>query len=713
MGSLCRGRRCLAVPAFFVPAWNELLMRSRCVCWGAARLGALCCARLLARGAPAQPTVTHVLPGAVTPGKTTEITVVGTKLAGPLKLWASFPAQVEWVSGEAQGDVTEARCKLTLSAGVSAGLGGLAVSSKSGVSDVTLVMIDDLPSVAEEADNHSLESAQAVALPAAIDGRSDGTLADFYRFKAAAGQRLSCEVVAARLGWDFDAVVRVLDAGGKELLLDDDDSATGADARFVFTAPADASYVLEVRDNRYKPGGRYRLRLGEMPLVSVARPLVAQRGAVTMIDFAGPRVEETTPVALAPVSGEGGFAALAVAARGLSGAGAGWASVGTTELAVNPESALKDDAKVVSLPCFVAGELSAAKERDTFEFAANKGMLARFRALTASLGSPAVVTLQVLDAGGKVLASSPTTTADEPVLNFTVPADGKYRLAVEELAGRGGRGYGYAVECRRGEQFDLQLKNDKNNKLRYSTPIGGAFYLDVVAARAGYSGAIHLSVQAERPGWQLVNGVIPARANEARVYVLPPVDFAAGDAEALRIVGRGEVNGAIKTATMTTTLQLRASRPQVAFPPAWQDGAVFVAGIGAKPAFYALTQPQNVVSFEREKGEGRLTIAMQRKHEKFKDAALVIVPLGLPAGVTAEVKRNGNGPHETYDIVLKGLKPLADGEHAFRYFAYGEMSGQGRGVMSGDVRLVAKIDETKAASEAKVAGAKTGEAKSQ
>ena len=63
------------------------------------------------------------------------------------------------------------------------------------------------------------------------------------------------------------------------------------------------------------------------------------------------------------------------------------------------------------------------------------------------------------------------TDSDEPVLSFTLPADGSYKLAVEELAGRGGGDYGYAVECESGPQFSLALKNDKNNRLRQSLPV--------------------------------------------------------------------------------------------------------------------------------------------------------------------------------------------------------------------------------------------------
>jgi hypothetical protein len=33
---------------------------------------------------------------------------------------------------------------------------------------------------------------------------------------------------------------------------------------------------------------------------------------------------------------------------------------------------------------------------------------------------------------------------------------------------------------------------------------------------------------------------------------------------------------------MATTVQLRAARPQTAYPPAWHDGLIFVVGEAAK-----------------------------------------------------------------------------------------------------------------------------------
>jgi hypothetical protein len=190
------------------------------------------------------------------------------------------------------------------------------------------------------------------------------------------------------------------------------------------------------------------------------------------------------------------------------------------------------------------------------------------------LASAAVIALQILDQNNKTLATSPATDSDEPVLSFNPPADGMYRLAVEELAGRGGDDYGYAVECQTGPQFSLLLKNDKNNHLKHSLAAGATLNLDVQCQRAGYDGPIQLAINSDRPGWQVTSGTIAAKAT----------DFAPGELAALRIVGRGQSANQPILANMTTTLQLRASRPQTPYPPAWHDGLIFAVGALPKPA---------------------------------------------------------------------------------------------------------------------------------
>jgi hypothetical protein len=641
----------------------------------------------------AQPALTAAVPGAVAPGKTTEVTLSGAKLDQPLKVWTSFPAQVEAVPGDpAQKGKTSLVCKITLPAGAPVGIGGIAVATSEGVSDVLFVMIDDLPSVLDNSGNHDLATAQEVQLPIAIDGYCDGTTFDYYRFTAKTGQRVACDAVATRLGWDFDPVVRVLDAAGNEVLRADDDPASGPDSRFVFTAPADGQYVLELRDNRYKAGGRYRVRLGDLPLVSTPSPLAVSAGALSPIGFAGPQVEGVAPLSiLAPASST--RQTLGISARAASSQASGWASVYATELPVFGETApadKPDETSTAAIPGVVAGTLETPKDRDLFQFTATKGTPVTFRAISRSAGSSAILMLRLLNAAGAQIGESPIGDGDEPLWTFAIPEDGAYKLAVEELAGRGGVDYTYAVECRPGPQFSLVLKADPNqNRIRHSLPGGGgAFHLDVQSVRQGYDGPITLAVDSPRLGWQVFNNVIPKGANEVRLYVIVPPDFADSELAELKIVGRADETAKNYETTMTTTVQLRTARPQTAYPPSWLDGTILVSGLAARPSFYNVAADRLEVNYARMVGQTQFTLKFDRTDANFKDVPLTVLPLGLPAGVAAEVKRNGNGPNETYDIILKGPPDLAEGQHSIRYFAFAEFGPtNGRAVHSGEVRL--------------------------
>jgi hypothetical protein len=646
----------------------------------AAPLIAFLCTISCLKTAVAQPAVAKLVPMSVAPGKTSAIRIEGAKLNGPLTAWTSFPARFEAPPPDAKnkndGDGKTASGKLTLSPNVPVGIGGIVVATPEGASDVMYVMIDDMLTVLDNGKNHEPREAQALALPIAVEGDGDGTLADYYRLSLTRGQQLSVEIVAARLGQDFDAVIRLLDEAGNELLLVDDDPATGADPRFVFTAPKDGHYLLELRDNRYKPGGRYRLRLGEFPLVSATLPPVVEHNAVTPIEFRGPAPVSAPPIAVTGLGGRqsGGYVSLGIKPPGTNASA--WTAPLVTDLPLGGHP-----------PCVVCGVLETAGERDVFPFQGLKGKPLRFKATSRSAGSPAIVTLRILDAAGKQLAESPVTESDEPVLVFTPPADGSYQLAVDELASRYGSDFVYAVECQFGPHYTLTLKNDKNNRLKYALPSGGAFYLDVQCQRGGYDGPISLAIDSPDPGWQVINPTIPAKTIEARIYVQPPVDFAPGELATLRITGKALQAGHTMSAEMSTLVQLRAARPQTPYPPRWNDGLIVVSAQTAKPGFYNVTAQNTTVELPRTGGEAQITLDFERTDAKFKDTPLVVVPCGLPPGVTAEVKRNGNGPKETYDIRLKSTKDVAPGQHVFRYFAYAELAGQGRGLTSGDIVL--------------------------
>lgn len=658
------------------------------------------------------PTLIEVAPGAVAPGQTTELVLTGTRLTGPLRLWTSFPARIEWVASDAQAapippgtsasgknvsgkdaPPMQVRCRVTVPAGVAGGIGGLAVATQQGISDVYYVMVDDLPSVAEAAENHDPPRAQPLTLPTAVDGRSEGTLSDYFQFDARQGERIACEVVASRLGWDYDALLRICGPDGAECLLLDDDPSTGADPRGVFTAPQDGTYRIELRDHRYKAGGHYRLRLAHVPFLACAQPLVVQSGVatrLTAIDIAGQRLGPWEWL----VATSHSTLPMVVTAVGLPSApGGGSVLIGATQMpvwyeapadAAHPSSL--PELPLGGLPTVICGALEKPGEVDSYRFTARKGVGVQFRVISRSLGSPAVLTLQVTDVHHKKLAENPPTDSDEPVWTFTPTEDGVCELKVSDLIGRGGPDFAYALVVRSGPSFALQLKNDKNSRGQYAVPAGGVLALDVQCQRQGEEGPIDLAIDAPRPGWQLVNGRLPPKANEVRVYLVAPQDFAPGETVPVRIIGRPS-SGEWGTVPMTTQALLRAIRPACPYPPAWHDGLLLVSGIQGGSPWFRVEPAAGSVFFPRQIGTARWELKIHRLSEDFREGNLTIVPVGLPLGMSMEAKRREAGSPEVWDLTFKGPTSFAEGSSFVRFFLVGEAKGAMRGVWTGDVEL--------------------------
>lgn len=671
----------------------------------------LAAAAILGGFAAAQgpPTLIQVRPAAVAPGRTTELELTGTHLSGALRLWTSFPARVEWLGADAQAQQAsdrnassgkdappmQVRCRLTVPAGVAGGIGGMAVATRQGISDVQYVMIDDLPSVAEASDNHSPELAQRLTVPTAVDGQSDGTLSDFFQFEARQGEQIACEVVASRLGWDYDALVRICGPDGTECLLLDDDPATGADPRGLFTAPKAGWYRIELRDHRYKPEGRYRLRLGHVPFATCAQPLVVPAGVATHLaatDIAGRR-HGPRELLIAAASGPlPGILVMPLAAMPES-PGSGSVLVGVTDLPVAYESPADASAASsmaqtpsIALPAVLAGTLQQPGEVDHYRFAARKGVSVQFRAMSRSLGSPAVISLRVADAAGKRLAENPPSDSDEPVWSFVPPEDGVYELQVGDLIGRGGPDFSYAVVARPGPSFALQLKNDKNNRWWHAAPPGGVLALDVQCQRQGEDGPIELAIDSPRAGWQIVPGRLPAKANEARVYLIAPQDFAPGEITSLRLVGRtsSSEGGWVSLSTLAV---LRAARPACPYPPAWHDGLLFVSGLAGESPWFRAEPVSREVFLPRQVGSARLEVKVHRLSDAFRQGNLTFVPLGLPPNVSVDAKRKDEGSPELWELTFKGPANLPESNHFVRFFLVGEAGGQFRGFWSGDIKL--------------------------
>lgn len=133
--------------------------------------------------------------------------------------------------------------------------------------------VDTLPEAIEKEPNNVVDQAEQVSLPVIVNGRIDqpGDW-DVFRIEGRSGQTLVAEVTARRLNSPLDSLLRITDASGKILAINDDFEDPGmgqmtyhADSYIMFQLPADGTYYIHIGDTTRKGGEEYayRLRLSE------------------------------------------------------------------------------------------------------------------------------------------------------------------------------------------------------------------------------------------------------------------------------------------------------------------------------------------------------------------------------------------------------------------------------------------------------------------
>lgn len=180
-----------------------------------------------------KPYVHTVYPLAVAPGEKAEVEAVGYLL----------------------GDSNRA----TFTAPSSPGAHRLRVMSAAGETNPTTIVTTELPLIAEQEPNNDIDQANAINIPQGINGRLEAADdVDYYAFKARKGEQFVFETEARRHGSPLDSVLEIQDEQGKVLAeADDADLYREKDSRLAWTAPADGTYRVVVRDLHARGGPSY------------------------------------------------------------------------------------------------------------------------------------------------------------------------------------------------------------------------------------------------------------------------------------------------------------------------------------------------------------------------------------------------------------------------------------------------------------------------
>ena len=353
------------------------------------------------------------------------------------------------------------------------------VWTSQGASSAMSFIVGDLPEVVEE-EIAGEPIPERVSLPVTINGRIyPREDIDIWTFEARAGETVTCEVNASRLGSTLDSYIEVRDAQGQRLA--ESSQHFGADGFLRFVPPEDGTYAVHISDIRF--GGLqssvYRLTVTADAYVDIPYPLGAQLGSTTSFQLVGQSLpEETVQVALPLLAPRDRAQRFDV--------GGFWSNgvmLELSELEETLEQEPNDDpasARSFNPSQVLNGRIDRPGDIDYWQFQAKKGerLALEFRARReGSFLNPLVF---VIDSKGKELQR----IAERG--EFAAPEEGVFRLRIEEEFGpRGGPRYAYRLRVAKpdiAEVPDFRLRLPRPS---ITLPRGGKAEIEIALERLG------------------------------------------------------------------------------------------------------------------------------------------------------------------------------------------------------------------------------------
>ncbi len=405
------------------------------------------------------------------------------------------------------------------------------VWTATGISEMLPLYVGPFPNLACSGSNHVIAHAQPVPLNCTVNGVIQNEEIDYYSIQAKKGDRITAEAEGMRLGRDFfDPWAAILDATGRQLAANDDNSLLLQDPLVSIIAPADGTYLVSIRESTW--GGSstsfYRLHIGSFPQPYVVYPSGGQAGTMLPVTFMGdvrgpiPARIQLPSVAsapfTAPVSDSGIVSPAPLPMR---------VSPFPNVLAQAPDNDAAHATPGPPPPVAFNGILWHPREADFFRFHATRGTALDITVYARQLRSPLDSVLEVWDAKGAHLADNDDSIGLDSYLRFNVPADGDYCVSVRDHLFRGGPNFVFRVEVVPvvpDISFTLpEVVKDTQERETIVVPRGNRYATMLRMKRESFDGDFRLNLPGLPPG-------VTLRTGSAAGDLLPVVFQAAPDA---------------------------------------------------------------------------------------------------------------------------------------------------------------------------------------
>ena len=202
---------------------------------------------VLCGSACAAPFLEDVDPPVLQRSAVTRVALRGTDLYQAVGVWASLPTSA--VSGSIVSSNGTKEITLDITVPADAPL-GLRLATRGGLSNVHIVLIDELPLTSAVGNVKIAGQSIDVDLPCCLTAPCRPETVDQYGIQVATGQTVAFEVIGSRFGKNYDPMITVRDESGRIVAQRDNDPGLFYDCRFAHTFASSGRFLVEVRESR-------------------------------------------------------------------------------------------------------------------------------------------------------------------------------------------------------------------------------------------------------------------------------------------------------------------------------------------------------------------------------------------------------------------------------------------------------------------------------
>jgi hypothetical protein len=400
------------------------------------------------------PSVTSLFPSGGKQGSIVEVTVADAPEPWPSEVWTSH-------SGIKFDPIKDKKgvYKTTINADTPTGPHLVRFFNAEGSSQLRIFFVGLAGETAEVEPNDKLDDAQFLEnTPVVINGRlgKNGDV-DAFAVRANKGDWIVAQCHAYSIDSPIDAFLHLHDENGSKVAFAPD--THNLDPLLAWQAQKTGTYTLTFAGlifpfnstARFHGSAHtvYRITVSTGPFARNTFPLGVMRGSKTPVHLVGWGFGKQRAIQATVVNTSTSGKTAWVGGRGLAAP----VPVVVGRLPGHRETEPNDwteSALTLAWPSAIHGRISEADDEDRFAIEAVKGDKLRLRLRASEFNSALDPVLRIEDANGKQIARDDDSgERQDAMLNWTVPADGTFHLAVSDLIRSGSIAHFYRLEIDR------------------------------------------------------------------------------------------------------------------------------------------------------------------------------------------------------------------------------------------------------------------------